>query len=233
MTPDADGERRRVSDAYRGYADSPRKRRSWSAANAGNRAIRDELAAAIVALAGSELHGGGALLDVGCGTGWWLERLAGDPSVTGPLHGVELLADRAAAARRRVPDATIAEGDARVLAYEAGRFTVVTLLTVLSSLAGPYDVGRALGEAARVLHPRGALIVWEPRIATPANRRTLRVDPAMLQAALPGFGLQMRAVTLLPPLARRLGRATPVAYPRLAAVALLRTHRLMCARWAG
>ena len=38
-------------------------------------AIREELVAVMLEVAGEEIAGHGALLDVGCGTGWWLERL--------------------------------------------------------------------------------------------------------------------------------------------------------------
>jgi ubiquinone/menaquinone biosynthesis C-methylase UbiE len=226
-------ERRRLEQVYRGYAASAATRERWSAENPGNRAIRAELTAAVRLLAGAELRSAAAVLDVGCGGGWWLAWLAGEPSIAARLHGIELLGDRVLAARERVASAAILAGDARRLPYEPASFEVVTLFTVLSSLPAEAEIALVLGEARRVLRPGGVLLVWEPRIPTPDNAHTLLVRRAVLETALAGMALSSRTTTLLPPLARRLGRHTDRLYPRLSALAPLRTHRLLCARAPG
>jgi len=172
------------------------------------------------------------VLDVGCGTGWWLERLAADQRTTARLHGVDLLPDRATAAQRRVPNAEVRVGDARQLPFASGAFDVVTLFTVLSSLGSVGDVQRALGEARRVLAPGGALLVWEPRLPTP-NRNTIRISQRLLRRALAGAEIDAVATTVAPPIARRLGSSTARLYPRLARRRALLTHRLLCARFPG
>lgn len=229
----SDGERGRLERVYEGYAASAARRERWSAENPGNRAIRAELTAAVLSLAGAELRAAAAVLDVGCGGGWWLAWLESEASVTARLHGLELLDDRVRAARERVASAAILAGDARALPYASASFEVVTLFTVLSSLAAEAEIELVLGEARRVLRPGGALLVWEPRIATPGNAHTLLVRRAVLEPALAGMVLSSRTTTLLPPLARRLGRHTDRLYPRLSALAPLRTHRLLCARAPG
>ena len=238
--PEADdrlvSERRRVSGVYRRYAQSARKRRGWSADNPGNAAIRAELVGAVLDLAGVDLARAASVLDVGCGTGWWLELLAGrqEPKALDrappALHGMELLPDRAAAARARVPSAQIAIGDARELPYANASFDALTLFTVLSSLATLADVRRALSEARRVLRPGGVLLVWEPRVRNPLNRATLLISPALLSSAVTPGRVQSRLTTVAPPLARRLGGLTEQLYPRLALIEPLLTHRLVCAR---
>jgi SAM-dependent methyltransferase len=208
-------DRGRVEAAYAGYRSSARKRRAWDARNPGNAAIRDELAAAV--LAAVDLQGD--VLDAGCGTGWWLRRLRDEGVPAERLHGIELQPERVDAAA--ATGAAVAAGDVRALAYEDGRFGAVFLFTVLSSLAGRDDVVRAVAEARRVLAPGGALVVWEPRVPNPLNRHTRLVRPRDL-----GPGVRRRTLTPLPWLVRRLPRSFPVA----AALPPLRTHRLYVAR---
>jgi SAM-dependent methyltransferase len=223
-------ERERVAASYERYAASPRKRRSWSGENPGNWAMRDEFISAAFDLAGSELRAAREILDVGCGTGWWLAALAERRDVSAALHGLEILPDRVAAARERAPAAAVVEGDALALPFADGRFDIVSLLTVLSSLSGPGDVRAALAEVRRVLGPQGVVIVWEPRLPNPFNRRTTAVSTRDVAAALGGVQIRSRSTTLLPPLARHLGRRADRLYPRLAAIPALRSHRVMCAR---
>jgi glycosyltransferase involved in cell wall biosynthesis len=221
-------ERGRVAGAYAGYAANRSKQRSWASGNPGNAAIRDELAAAVDAVAGAELRAAEAVLDVGCGTGWWLERLSAMTRAS--LFGLDVLPERVEAAGHRTPGATVAVGDARALPFEDGRFGVVTMFTVLSSLGGEDDVRHALHEARRVLTPGGVLLIWEPRVPNPFNRHTLLIDRELVRDTLADAEVGGRTTTLLPPLARRLGTRTDRLYPRLVRLAPLRTHHLISAR---
>ena len=221
-----------VERAYRRYAANRRKQNSWSAANPGNLAIRAELTEAAFSLAGTRLTAAQTILDIGCGTGWWLERLAADDQVGATLYGLELLPDRRDAAAKRVPAATVELGDARVLPYDDASIDVVTLFTTLSSLPCAADVPTAIGEARRVLAPEGALLIWEPRIPNPLNRSTLFIDRASLRAALDGMRIETVTTTVFPPLARRLGRRTAELYPLLARARALNTHRLVYVSYA-
>src|SRR5216683_4861103 len=87
------------------------------------------------------------LLDVGCGSGLAL-RLAADrgADVTGLDASEGLLAH----ARRRVPGATIVQGEIEGLPFETGSFDAVTGFNSFQYAARP---AAALAEAARVLAP--------------------------------------------------------------------------------
>jgi SAM-dependent methyltransferase len=212
----------RVGQVYGAYATDPRKATAWAADNPGNRAIREEVAAVIVPVA---LATAGPVLDAGCGTGWWLGRLAAAGVSSDRLWGVDVLPQRSAAAAKGAPGATLRTADIRTLPFADGHFELVFLFTVLSSLRSAGDVRRALHEAARVTAPGGRVVIWEPRVPT-LNRATRLVRVSEVSAAL-GPEVSSRPITLLPPLARRLGRATPRLYPALARLPPLRSHRLM------
>ena len=206
----------------------PRKRRAWDARNPGNAALREEVARAALSAVEPELRGGRELLDAGCGMGWWLRRLGAAGVARERLHGIELLEPRV---RKASGAGIVRAGDVRALPYEDGRFGAVFLFTVLSSLPDARSVETAVREAWRVLAPGGALVIWEPRVPTP-NRGTRLIAVRAVEAAA-GAPAHCTTLTLLPPLARRLGRAAPRWYPRLARVPALRTHRLLVLRRTG
>ncbi|HEX2088121.1 MAG TPA: glycosyltransferase [Solirubrobacteraceae bacterium] len=220
---------RDLARTYGAYRASRRKQRAWSADNPGNHAIRRELTERLMSAAAAPLAGDGAVLDVGCGSGWLLRELI-DRGVAGTrLTGVEVLAERVAAARERVPEARIVRADAAALPFPAGSFSLVVLVAVLSSIPDRARRAAVLGEAARVLRDDGVAIVYDTRIGNPLNRATRRVRAEEVA----GGGLTVasdRTLTVLPPLARRLGPLTGRAYPILAALPAARTHRLIVAR---
>jgi ubiquinone/menaquinone biosynthesis C-methylase UbiE len=177
----------------------------------------------VVDLGSRQLKGGGEVLDVGCGTGWLLEALAQRGVAPSRLYGVDAIAARAAAAARRAPGAPVETADARELPYESDRFALVTLVTVLSSMADEAAVAAALREARRVASPTGLVLCYEPRLPNPRNRNTRLISRRALEREL-GPVVAERQLTGLPPLARRLGPAAARLYPLLARVAP--THRL-------
>jgi ubiquinone/menaquinone biosynthesis C-methylase UbiE len=190
--------------------------------NPGNAAIRAELLAAVLDLAGKRLEGRGHVLDVGCGTGWLLGELARivEPKRT---HGVDLIGERIEATRARVPGADVRLADARDLPFEDGRFELVTLVTALSSMPGDDSIARALDEAARVTSPKGIVLCYEPRLPNPLNRSTVRISAETLEESL-GAASSTRALTGFPPISRRLGPLTDRLYPVFAS--LVPTHRI-------
>ena len=217
-----DDEAQRVHGVYERYRHDPRRAQAWSTQNPGNLAIRDEVTTAVRRRAGDLERGD--VLDVGCGSGWWLRALAESGIAPERLHGVDLLASRLEAAARAVPGASLRRADARALPWPDGRFRLVTLFLVLSSQACREMQLASLREARRVLAPGGDLFVWEPRVPNPANRATRLVRRATLREAL-GTSIGFEPVTVLPIVARRLCRS-PRVYRQLARTGVLSTHRV-------
>jgi SAM-dependent methyltransferase len=224
--PGENPELRRVRKAYEGYRRSRRKQRAWEGTNPGNAAIRTELRERALQLTAPVLSGDGRILDMGCGTGWWLGELVRAGVDPARLHGVDLLEDRVAAAAASVPGTDIRQGDALRLPYASGHFDLVTMFTLLSSLGSRELVHAALVEADRVLAGGGLLLCYEPRVWNPLNPATRRISLSELRLR-PDREIQVVPVTVLPPLVRRLGPLTKRMYPILRSIPLLLTHRLV------
>jgi len=192
-------------------------------------AIREELRDLAWRRAAPQLNGGGRILDLGCGGGWWLRELVRAGVAPERLYGVDLLEDRLNTARVAAPGADIRRADIRELPFEDDSFAVAFAFTVLSSLPDAASRRAGLAEAKRILAPRGLLLLYEPRFANPLNRRTRLLRDRDLAAA----GIRPTddtTLTLLPWLARRLGRRTGSCYARLARLGPLCTHRLVVYR---
>lgn len=226
-------EAERVRAVYRSYESSPRHRRAWRAANRGNRLILSGLCEAVGQVLADEgcfpVEGTHAL-DVGCGRGDLLRWLLDNGAAPGSLHGIDLLEDRVAAARAAIPGLDARVADARALPFESGSADAVLLSTVLSSVVGRSDRVSIAEEALRVLRPGGVVVCYDARVPNPLNRQVRAITRRELRRLFPGLPLQTRSMTLLPPLARRLGPATATLYPKLVRLPPLRTHTLAVVR---
>jgi ubiquinone/menaquinone biosynthesis C-methylase UbiE len=98
------------------------------------------------------------VLDVGCGTGALLGRLAGSHPAA-RLSGVDPVPEMLAVARRRLPpEVELREGWAERLPFADEQFDVVISCNMFHYLQRPVD---ALREMRRVLRPGGRLIVTD------------------------------------------------------------------------
>jgi len=224
-----DQEIQRLVEVYRSYGESRAIQGRWDDGNPGNRAIlrerqravRSWLAAhSMVPLAGRQI------LEVGCGSGRVLAGLLELGARPENLHGVDLLPERIAVARQHHPDIDFQLANAEELGFADAQFDLVLLFTVFSSILDDAMAHNIAREVIRVLKPGGAVVWYDLRYDNPRNPNVRGMPATAVRALFPGFDLHIHTVTLLPPLARRLGRATPVLYPALALIPALRTHYL-------
>jgi len=123
----------------------------------------------------------GKLLDVGCGPGMVLDRLAGGPL---EIFGIDQSPEMIAEARARTAgQANMTVGRIEHLPYQDHSFDVVVGLGVLEYLP---DQRRALGEVARVAKPNSLVILsmvnkislyrcWERSIDKPLRKLITRI----------------------------------------------------------
>jgi SAM-dependent methyltransferase len=170
-------------------------------------------------------------LEVGCGTGGnllELIQLGFDPA---HLVGSELLHDRVARARHKLPAGTkIHEGDAAALPFEAASFDIVYVSLVFSSLL---DDGFQSQLASRMwtwVRPGGGILWYDFVYDNPSNKDVRGVSVSRVRQLFPEGRLIVRRVTLAPPISRFVCKVHPFAYQLLNTIPLLRTH-VLC--WVG
>lgn len=219
----------RLKEVYGLYAAHGLQSSRWSAANPGNQAIQREREAGtrrLLQSSGFLPLGTRRILDVGCGTG---EKLAGFlewGALPENLVGVDLIAERIRAAQRNYPELTFQLANAESLPATARSFDLVLVFTVFTSILDSGMAANICGEIDRVLAPGGGVVWYDFRIHNPWNRNVRGLNRARIRELFPGYRHSLRSITLLPPLARRLGRFTPLLYRRLSAWPFLRTHYL-------
>ena len=108
--------------------------------------LLDELEADFV----ERFGGGREVLEVGCGTGLVLARIAG---FARRAQGIDLSPGMLEKARARGLD--VVEGSATALPFPDASFDVTCAFKVLAHIP---DIERALSEMARVTRPRGTII---------------------------------------------------------------------------
>lgn len=216
----------RIARAYRELEEHSGR---WDSRNLGNQAIlaeRRRKTRRMLEKNGFYPLGERHVLEVGSGRGGelaWLLELGAAPK---HLAGVELLPDRVDAAKRAYPDLDFRAGNAEHLPFPDSTFDLVLAITVFSSIFDREMAANVAREIVRVLRPGGALLWYDFRYRSPANRNVHGVGSAQVRELFPTLRGPLSSLTLLPPLARRLGPLAPAAYPALTVLPFMRSHLL-------
>jgi SAM-dependent methyltransferase len=167
------------------------------------------------------------LLEVGCGTGGNLQELLWLGFRPENLCGAELLEDRLAHARTRLPAAlALHGGDATQLVLPPQSQDIVYASTVFSSLLDD-AVQQHLADAMwRWVRPGGGVLWYDFTVDNPRNPDVRGVPLTRVRQLFPHGSFAVKRLTLAPPLARRAVALHPSLYTVLNAVPWLRTHVL-------
>jgi SAM-dependent methyltransferase len=224
-----DHEVQRLVDVFRRYRASDVIQAQWSEANPGNYAIVRERTRAM----GKVLNEAGYLplthcrvLEVGCGTGKVLAGLTQWGALPKNLYGVDLVPERIMEAQQRFPEISFQLANAEQIDLPDASFDLVLQFTVFTAILDDQMMRNVAEEVYRVLKPGGAVLWYDFRYNNPWNRNVRGMPRESIQSLFPHLNVGLDSITLLPPLARRLGRATARLYPILMRMPVLRTHYL-------
>jgi len=172
-----------------------------------------------------------SLLEVGSGSGGNLLGLLRLGFAPERLSGIELLAERHASARERLPSGvTLICGDATSVPIAPASADIVLQATVFSSLLDDSYQERLAQAMWTAVRPGGGVLWYDFTVDNPRNRDVRGVPLARVRALFPEARMTWRRVTLAPPIARAACRLHPGLYGVLNALPLLRTH-VLC--WLG
>jgi ubiquinone/menaquinone biosynthesis C-methylase UbiE len=129
-------------------------------------------------------------------------------------------------AKKRFSGMPFLVANAVYLPFRDHNFDLVFLFTVFSSILCSNMAHNMATEIMRVLKPEGAVVWYDFRFNNPQNPHVRGMNKKAIQNLFPRYRLELHEVTVLPQLARRLGRWTQILYPVLSTIPLLRTHYL-------
>ncbi len=172
-------------------------------------------------------------LEVGCGPGEELARIALEEGGLGRVVGVDLLLGALSGPRPARPGMAVVCADGIRLPFKDGAFDIVAQYMMLSSV--PDGARRqALGrEMLRVLRPGGQIVSLDLRFPRLPPRGRVAVGLRSLRAIFPGLRIESSTHVLLPPLARLIAPWSEGFCDLLGRVPVLRTYRLAVLKKPG
>jgi ubiquinone/menaquinone biosynthesis C-methylase UbiE len=168
------------------------------------------------------------ILEIGCGTGYWLREFIKWGAQPENIVGIDLLPDRVAEARKLCPETVkIYCGSAAQLAFSDATFDLVLQSTVFTSVLAPDTKQQIAAEMLRVLKRDGLILWYDFHVNNPWNPHVCGVKKREIQQLFPGCRIELQRLTLAPPLTRWLVlRSWLLAY-------LLEKIPLFCTHYLG
>jgi ubiquinone/menaquinone biosynthesis C-methylase UbiE len=179
---------------------------------------------------------GKTILDVGCGEGQQLLQFESWGARTADLAGIDLVEPRLARAiarfggGNRVGAPSLRVGDASVLPWADNSFDIVHQSVVFTSITNVGMRTAVARDVLRVLKPGGVLIWYDFLFNNPRNPHVRGIGAGEIRSLFPNCPVELKRITLAPPIARRLVPITWIGALMLEKLWVLNTHYLAMIR---
>jgi ubiquinone/menaquinone biosynthesis C-methylase UbiE len=166
------------------------------------------------------------ILDVGCGKGGVLRDFIKYGAQPELCYGIDILPDRIEDAKKISPNISFRCGNAEELQYDNGFFDIILLFTVFTSIFDIQMKKMIVKEILRVLNEQGMILWYDYHINNPFNRDVKAVKKKEIYDLFPGCAINLKRITLAPPLARTLAPHSVLLAQLLEKIPLFCTHYL-------
>lgn len=165
------------------------------------------------------------LLEVGCGTGGVLRKIIRWGARPENVHGLDLVPENIEQARRLSPSSvSLCCDNAANIPHPDATFDMVVQSTVFSSVLSAGLRQQIAREMLRVLKPDGAILWLDFFVNNPWNPEVKGVGRREIRSLFPDCDVNLRRVTLAPPLVRVLAPRSWLLCDLLAGLAIFDTH---------
>jgi ubiquinone/menaquinone biosynthesis C-methylase UbiE len=177
-------------------------------------------------------HGSGSLkekkiLEIGCGTGYWLREFVKWGAQPENIAGLDLLPELVSEARRLCPPSvTVRQGTAAQLEFPDMTFDLVLQSTVFTSILDSALQTQIAREMIRVLKDDGHIVWYDFRVNNPWNPDVRGIKKREIFQLYPNCRVKLEWITLAPPLARRIAPYSWLTCEILGHIPWLCTHYL-------
>ncbi len=167
------------------------------------------------------------ILEIGCGTGYWLREFIKWGARPENITGVDLLSDRVTEAKTLCPEAVQVQcGSAATLTFPGATFDLVLQSTVFSSVLDSRMQQQMASEMLRVVKSDGLILWYDYHVNNPWNADVRGVGRRAIHQLFPCCSIQLQRLTLVPPLLRLLAPYSWLACYVLGKVPWFCTHYL-------
>jgi ubiquinone/menaquinone biosynthesis C-methylase UbiE len=143
------------------------------------------------------------ILEVGCGSGFWLREFIKWGANPANLTGIDLLPNRIVHAKQVCPGpVTLICGDAAQLDFPKASFDLVVLSTVFTSILDYEMKQQITREVMRVLKPGGLTFWYDFHVNNPKNPNVRGVGKKEICNLFHGCQIKLWRTTLAPPISR-------------------------------
>jgi ubiquinone/menaquinone biosynthesis C-methylase UbiE len=168
------------------------------------------------------------ILEVGCGSGYWLREFIKWGARPENITGIDLLDNRIVEARQLCPAAVMIQcGSAARLALPDAILDLIIQSTVFTSILDSDMKQQIASEMLRVLKSDGLIVWYDYHVNNPWNPDVRGVKKKEIRRLFPDCRIELKRITLAPPLARWIApRSWLLAY-------LLERIPLLCTHYIG
>ncbi|MBN1688950.1 MAG: class I SAM-dependent methyltransferase [Candidatus Omnitrophica bacterium] len=171
------------------------------------------------------------ILEVGCGSGIWLEDFSNWDVPQKNLYGLDLETHLIEKAKAVLPNANLSPGNAENLPWPDKFFDVVLQSTMFTSILDPRLKQKIAHEMRRVLKENGVILWYDFRYDNPKNRNVKGITGSEIRKLFPGAKVILKKATLIPFLARWLAPKFLGVCRVLSRIPFMNSHYVGLIRW--